>query len=142
MKNFKFSRLFAAMMVVACLAFVGCKQPEDETKGSIYGTWIGVDGDKYSITEDKAAEVGFDLWAFDIEDYKKESETAGVFYGLLTKGSEWTPAGTYYALAYKDLTKSSVTIAAASTSYSSLEEVKANCNIDNMFEYSSECTKQ
>ena len=32
MKNIKFSRLFAAVMVVACLAFVGCKpQTEEET---------------------------------------------------------------------------------------------------------------
>ena len=42
MKNLKFSRLFAAITFVAVLAFVGCKQPEDETKKevSIYGTWL------------------------------------------------------------------------------------------------------
>ena len=144
MKNIKFSRLFAAVTFVAILALAGCKQPEDDTKKeiSIYGTWVCVDGDKYSITKDKAAEVGYDMWAFDIEDYKKESDTAGVFYGILTKGSDWTPAGEYYAVAYKDLTENTATIAAASTSYSSLEEVKAKCTIDNMFTYFSECTKE
>ena len=30
MKNIKFSRLLAAMMFVACLALVGCKQPTDD----------------------------------------------------------------------------------------------------------------
>ncbi len=29
MKNLKFSRLFAAVMFVACLVLVGCKQPDD-----------------------------------------------------------------------------------------------------------------
>ena len=152
MKNIKFSRLFAAMMVVACLALAGCSQPEDETtKGKvtpltaedgIVGTWVCDAGDKYSITVDKAAETGWDMWAFNIEEFLKVSDSAGVLYGILTKGSDWTPAGEYYALAYKDLTENTATIAAAGTSYSSLEEVKAKCTIDNMFTYFSECTKE
>ena len=35
MKNFKLSRLFAAAVLVACLAFTGCKPVEDATQAII-----------------------------------------------------------------------------------------------------------
>ena len=63
MKNIKFSRLFAALMVAACLVFVGCK-PEPEDPGmfipdgvrtlaetdAIVGTWVSTYGEKFEIT--------------------------------------------------------------------------------------------
>ncbi len=142
MKNLKFSRLFAAIMFVAVLGLTGCKPEPEVTEASIYGTWVSSYNEKFVITEQTAAEKAFDMWAIDIKEYNKVSSSSGVFYGLLTKGSDYTPAGTYYAVAYKDLTDNSVKIAAAATSYSTLEEVKANCTIENMFNYSSTCTKE
>ena len=60
MKNIKFSRLFAAVTFVAILVLAGCKQPEDETKGSIYGTWLDSSWGKsyYTITDSSFKNYG------------------------------------------------------------------------------------
>ena len=63
MKNIKFSRLFAAAMLVACFAFAGCKpQVEEvtvekvivvrplEADDGIIGTWVSAQGEKYEVT--------------------------------------------------------------------------------------------
>ena len=156
MKNLKFSRLFAAALVVACLAFVGCK-PQADDEGSapaavetpvlsasevIVGSWVSEYGEKYVVTTTSVQEAAWMSWEMAIEEFDKISENAGVIYGKLTKGSEWTPAGTYYAFAYKDLVDNTCKIASAASSYATLAEVKAACTIENMFTYYSECSKQ
>lgn len=155
MKNFKFSRLFAAMMFVACLVLVGCKQPTDDNSApavvespvlssseAIVGTWTSEFGEKYIVTTNSVQEAAWMSWEMAIEEFDKISETAGVIYGKLTKGSDWTPTGTYYAFAYKDLVDNTCRITSATTSYETLAEVKAACTIENMFSNSSECAKQ
>ena len=76
------------------------------------------------------------------EEIDEVDETSGVLYGILTKGSEYTPKDTYYAFAYKDLTANSVKTAAAATSYQTLDEVKEACTIENMFAFYSECVRE
>ena len=156
MKNLKFSRLFAAALVVACLAFVGCKpQTDDEgsapaavetpvpsSSESIIGTWKSTYDEIFIVTTTSVKENAFMFWEMDIEEFDKIGETAGVIYGKLTKGTEWTPTDTYYAFAYKDLVDNSCKIASAASSYATLAEVKAACTIENMFTYYSECSKQ
>ena len=64
MKNLKFSRLFAAALVVACLALTGCKPDAEDPvedivpeclrtlteSDGIIGTWGSVFGEKFVIT--------------------------------------------------------------------------------------------
>ena len=60
MKNIKFSRLFAAMMFVACLVLVGCKQPDtiNNYKVNIVGTWVASEYEKYTVTKTGFASLG------------------------------------------------------------------------------------
>jgi len=155
MKNLKFSRLFAAVMFVACLVLVGCKQPTDDNSApavvespvlssseAIVGTWTSEFGEKYIVTTNSVQEAAWMSWEMAIEEFDKISENAGVIYGKLIKDSDWTPAGTYYAFAYKDLVDNTCKITSATTSYETLAEVKAACTIESMFTGHSECTKQ
>ncbi|MCR4631924.1 MAG: hypothetical protein K5786_09850 [Treponema sp.] len=142
MKKNYFSRLFAAFAFVAVLVLSGCVQNTAEAPESIIGSWVSSYGEQFDFTADTVAETAYGMWAIDIEDIEEVSESSGVIYGILTKGSTYTPVDTYYAVAYKDLTASSVKIAAAATSYETLDEVKESCTIDNMFTYYSECTKK
>lgn len=161
MKNLKFSRLFAAVMFVACLVLVGCKQPTDDngsqpaavetpvvitpapsSSESIIGTWKSTYDEVFIVTTTSVKENAFMFWEMNIEEFDKIGENAGVIYGKLTKGTEWTPADTYYAFAYKDLVDNTCKIASAASSYATLAEVKAACTIENMFTYYSECSKQ
>ncbi len=140
MKNLKFSRLFAAVTFVAILALAGCKQP-DESNASIYGTWESSYGEKFEITKSTIKETAFGMYEIEIKEIEEVSNNSGVFYGLLTKGSDYTPTGTYYAFAYKDLTETTVKVSGGAVSYDTLEEVKEKCTIDT-FAYYSECAKQ
>ena len=142
MKKNYFSRLFAAFAFVAVLVLSGCVQNTVEAPESIIGSWVSSYGEQYDFTADTVTDAAFDMFAMDIEDIVEVSESSGVIYGILTKGSTYTPVDTYYAVAYKDLTASSVKIACSATSYKTLDEVQEACTIDNMFTYYSECTKK
>lgn len=138
MKNLKFSRLFAAMMVVACMAFVGCKQPEDETKDpvarlltaddAIIGTWTDdyTDGNTYDgydclISEGKIETASYGVHVGPVY-INKVDETSGYLYyqfqndipGWEQINGEWVQGtvpgtkGKWGAVAYKNLTDTSV----------------------------------
>ena len=130
MKNLKFSRLFAAMMFVACLMFVGCDPVTNEkittvdnyiivrpleADEAIIGTWTD-GGQKFEIQNNnfknsylygswQEAYTGNNL----IINYT--STTSGYIYMKYTKAimpdysySEEAPdVGKWYALAFKDL---------------------------------------
>ena len=100
MKNLKFSRLFAAVMFVACLVFVGCKpQTEEvtvekviivrplESDDGIIGTWVSDWGEKYVITAssvDSSGE-GYISYAGDNLVVVMDSETAGRLFIKYTR---------------------------------------------------------
>ena len=137
MKNLKFSRLFAAMMFVACLAFVGCKpQTEEvtvekvvvvrplESDAEIIGAWSDA-GQKFEIQNNSLKNsYYYDGW---IETYTGNnlfvnytSTTSGYIYMKYTKAAmpDWTyseeapDVGKWYAIAFKDLntTNSTTTV--------------------------------
>ena len=92
MKNLKFSRLFAAMMFVACLVLVGCKQPDtiSNYKVNIVGTWVSDFGEKYIVTAtsvDSSGE-GYISYAGDNLVVVMDSETAGRLFIKYTRSYE------------------------------------------------------
>ena len=141
MKNFKFSRLFAAVLFVAVLGLTSCVQPSSLVPGDIEGTWTSAYDEKYVITDESIKEAAWDTWAIEIEDSTEISDNSGIIYGKLTKGSSYTPEGEYYAVAYKALTETSVQLSSAAVSYKTLEEVMKNYSKLDDFAYYSECAK-
>ena len=134
MKNLKFSRLFAAMMFVACLAFVGCKpQTEEvtvekvivvrplEADEAIIGSWTD-GGQKFEIqTTNFKNSYFYNTW---IETYTGKnllvtytSSNSGYIYMKYTKAAmpDWSysedapDVGKWYALAFKDLNTTDTT---------------------------------
>ena len=141
MKNFKFSRLCAAVLFVAVLGLTSCVQPSSLIPGDIEGTWKSAYDEKYVITDETVKEAAWDTWAIEIEDSNQISDNSGIIYGKLTKGSSYTPEGEYYAVAYKALTETSVQLSAATNSYKTIEDAIKNWSKLENFEYYSECTK-
>jgi len=166
MKNLKFSRLFAAVMFVACLVLVGCKQPDtiNNYKVNIVGTWVSDWGEKYVITAssvDSSGE-GYISYAGDNLVVVMDSETSGRLFlkytralcpthsdfknSVYTYDSDAPDVGKWYAILYKDLTDNSVKLsgaAGAKTSCDTLEEAIETFTVDNgYFAYDSTCIKQ
>ena len=153
MKNIKFSRLFAAALVVACLAFVGCKPQTEEVtvekvivvrqlsaEDSIVGKW------KYTNYEsqleyDMAISVNKVEGSFGSHSgnvYIQEvSETSGYIYYKFSDditgygpAPDYTPytiecAGKWCAVAYKNLTADSVQMCDAYKTYDFAESLSA-----------------
>ena len=168
MKNIKFSRLFAAMMVVACLALAGCSQPEDETKVkevTIYGTWED-DYTGYNTYGKYDSKITYDY--IETASYGKQegplyvkmiSENAGyIYYQFSTNVTVYGPApdyetsivnskGKWGAVAFKDLTDKSVKMcdfADPSKEFpTTLEECISKYTVEkNYFTYMPEWTKK
>ena len=133
MKNIKFSRLFAAMMFVACLVLVGCNpQTRDvtvekvivrplEANDAIIGSWSDA-GQKFEIqTNTFKNSYFYNTW---IESYTGNnllitytSSNSGYIYMKYTKAAmpDWSyseeapDVGKWYALAFKDLNTTDAT---------------------------------
>ena len=99
MKNLKFSRLFAAMMVVACLVFVGCSPADDETKedsvgrpltadDGIVGTWAASKSEVYVVTTSDFTSVG--SYTGDNILVVEDSEDSGRLFVKYTKAIEYS----------------------------------------------------
>ena len=127
MKNFKFSRLFAAVLFVACLVLVGCKQPDDPTSPkevTIYSTWAdnvetynAYTGYDCKITADYIETASYGKHNGPIY-VAKTSETSGYIYYQFSENvtgydADFNPytvnsKGKWGAIAFKNLTKDSV----------------------------------
>ena len=138
MKNLKFSRLFAAMMVVACLMLVGCKFPEDPTtpkEVTIYSTWAdnvetynAYTGYDCKITADYIETASYGKHNGPIY-VAKTSETSGYIYYKFSQNitgydaaNNYAPytvecTGKWCAVAYKNLTATSVQMCDAYKTY-------------------------
>jgi|GEM_PF-1145364 hypothetical protein len=100
MKNIKFSRLFAAALLVACFAFAGCKpQVEEvttlvivrpiESDDGIVGTWASsFPGEEYTITNSTFKSLNG--YEGDNLCVVKTSDTSGYIYIKYTKSYEQT----------------------------------------------------
>ena len=158
MKNFKFSRLFAAMMFVACLVLTGCKPAKDPTAAkAIEGTWVSSYGEKYVITStdyDNYYKSGDDFALYystnNVQIVEIDSKS-GFVYGQFDDDEHkgyGAKLGQWYALYYSDLTSSSVKLYqpyknGGKAGCDSLDEAKAEYTWENKyFAGYSECTKQ
>ena len=146
MKNSKFSRLFAAALVVACLALTGCKpQTEEVEKVVVVKTLTSSDKIIGKWTYDDVSWNTYGSYACNITAGKVETASYGVQNGTVyiqetseTSGylyykfedditgygpaPEYTPytiecAGKWGAIAYKDLTANGVHMCDAYKTY-------------------------
>ena len=167
MKNIKFSRLFAAALVVACLALTGCKQPEEESSYAIEGTWLDpVYGQKFEIThnelknfyndyitnEPKEGYTGDSLYVLEISNtsgiiFIKYTRAADASWNYTSDSSLAPDVGKWYAVSYKDLKEDSVKLSGASkatgvTSCDTLEEAKEEFVENGYFSYYDDFVRQ
>ena len=161
MKNIKFSRLFAAMLFVACLALTACQQQPAESSKKIEGTWVSASAtwtEKFVISSSEVKNYGNDklTYAGNSVEIKELTDTTGMIYMKYTRSmnpdftySETAAdVGKWYALYYFELADKSVKIAGAykaggKTSCDTLDAAKAEFTVANgYFSGSSTCVKQ
>ena len=160
--RFVFGRALAVLcaLLFVSFGFMSCQQ-EDETEYvnySLTGTWQSSYGEIFKITSTSLSNGGSwgDAYAGNnlVVSYTNDEETAGYIYIKYTRAmnpdysySETAPdVGKWYAIAFKELTASSVSLSGAYgtvSSTSTLEEAISTFTIDNgYFSTYSECVKQ
>ena len=171
--RFVFGRALAVLcaLLFVSFGFMSCQQ-EDETEYvnySLTGTWVNSYSggtSVYKITSSTFDNSGtssyngttstYDSYAGNnlVVSYTNDEETAGYIYIKYTRAmnpdysySETAPdVGKWYAIAFKELTASSVSLSGAAgtvSSTSTLEEAISTFTIDNgYFTIYSECVKQ
>lgn len=173
--RFVFGRALAVLcaLLFVSFGFMSCQQ-EDETEYvnySLTGTWVNSYSGRtsvYKITSSTFDNSGtssyngttstYDSYAGNnlVVSYTNDEETSGYIYIKYTRAmnpdysySETAPdVGKWYAIAFKELTASSVSLSGAykksgKSSTETLEEAISTFTIDNgYFDYYSECVKQ
>lgn len=160
--RFVFGRALAVLcaLLFVSFGFMSCQQ-EDETEYvnySLTGTWQSSYGEIFKITSTSLSNGGSwgDAYAGNnlVVSYTNDEETAGYIYIKYTRAmnpdysySETAPdVGKWYAIAFKDLTASSLSLSGAYgtvSSTSTLEEAISTFTIANgYFSTYSECVKQ
>ena len=160
--RFVFGRALAVLcaLLFVSFGFMSCQQ-EDETEYvnySLTGTWQSSYGEIFKITSTSLSNSGSwgDAYAGNnlVVSYTNDEETAGYIYIKYTRAmnpdysySETAPdVGKWYAIAFKDLTASSLSLSGAYgtvSSTSTLEEAISTFTIANgYFGFYSECLKQ
>ena len=170
MKNLKFSRLFAAMMFVACLAFTGCTPVTEEkiivnekvivltklaSDDMLVGDWVDDKDAHYVISKNDFDNYGSwgDSYAGNNLVVQEFSETEGTIFIKYTRAAnpDWTytttapDVGKWYAISYKNLTEDSIDLSGAwgdKSSCEKLEDAVVEFTIDNKYFGSyTTCTK-
>lgn len=160
--RFVFGRALAVLcaLLFVSFGFMSCQQ-EDETEYvnySLTGTWQSSYGEIFKITSTSLSNGGSwgDAYAGNnlLVSYTNDKETSGYIYIKYTRAmnpdysySETAPdVGKWYAIAFKELTASSVSLSGAYgtvSSTSTLEEAISTFTIANgYFTSYSECVKQ
>lgn len=160
--RFVFGRAFAVLcaLLFVSFGFMSCQQ-EDETEYvnySLTGTWQSSYGEIFKITSTSLSNGGSwgDAYAGNnlVVSYTNDEATSGYIYIKYTRAmnpdysySETAPdVGKWYAIAFKELTASSVSLSGAYgtvSSTSTLEEAISTFTIANgYFTSYSECVKQ
>lgn len=163
MKNFKLSRLLAAVAFVACLGLTACAQSSSyvtpvPVEKKLAGTWVSTWNEKFIITDTTLSNSGATYvgYAGDSLTIKELTSTSGTIFIKYTRSmlpnftySETAPdVGKWYAISYKDLTDKSVKFSGAykasgKTSCADLNEAMTEFTIENgYFASYSDCTKQ
>lgn len=160
--RFVFGRALAVLcaLLFVSFGFMSCQQ-EDETEYvnySLSGTWKSSYGEIFAITSTSLSNSGSwgDSYAGNnlVVSYTNDEETSGYIYIKYTRAmnpdysySETAPdVGKWYAIAFKELTASSVSLSGAYgtvSSTSTLEDAISTFTIANgYFSTYSECVKQ
>lgn len=167
-------KVLSSFVVLACAAFVlcvaSCKEPDDTSaENTVIGTWLcesSSQTEKYIVTAAKfedwgkasTATVFSESYAGSDLDIEKADETSGIIYMKYTRSmnSDWSysesapDVGKWYAVAYKNLTSTSVAFSGAYsatgvTSTETLAAAKTEFTAANGYFPDtgySECTKQ
>lgn len=162
--RFVFGRALAVLcaLLFVSFGFMSCQQ-EDETEYvnySLTGTWQSSYGEIFKITSTSLSNGGSwgDAYAGNnlVVSYTNNEATSGYIYIKYTRAmnpdysySETAPdVGKWYAIAFKELTASSVSLSGAykkagKSSTENLEDAMSTFTIANgYFDYYSECVKQ
>jgi len=153
MKKFNFSHLLAIALVALSLSTFGCQQPTSVT--TVYatpiGTWLSTYNETFAITSSSLTNSydGSEVYAGNKLCIAPISDTAGtIFIKYTSNAYNSSVVGKWYAVSYKNLTSSSISLSGAYNSSGvsgtdSLEEAISTFTIDNgYFGTYSECTKQ
>lgn len=171
--RFVFGRALAVLcaLLFVSFGFMSCQQEDDDNglpngvyelsdNSALIGTWQSSDGEIFKITSTSLSNGGSwgDTYAGNnlVVSYTNDEETAGYIYIKYTRAmnpdfsySETAPdVGKWYAIAFKDLTSSSLSLAGAckkggKTSTENLEDAISTFTIGNgYFDIYSECVKQ
>lgn len=163
--RFVFSRALAVLcaLLFVSFSFMSCQQEDDDNElppRVLIGTWKSSYGEIFTITSTSLSNSGSwgDSYAGNnlLVSYTDDKETSGYIYIKYTRAinpdytySETAPdVGKWYAIAFKDLTSSSLSLSGAYkengiTSTENLEDAISTFTIVNgYFDNYSECVKQ
>ena len=171
--RFVFSRALAVLCALffVSFSFMSCQQEDDDNElpsgvyelsdnSTLIGTWKSSYGEIFAITSTSLSNSGSwgDSYAGNnlLVSYTDDKETSGYIYIKYTRAinpdytySETAPdVGKWYAIAFRDLTSSSLSLSGAykengKTSTENLEDaISTFTSANGYFDYYSECVKQ
>lgn len=171
--RFVFGRALAVLcaLLFVSFGFMSCQQEDDDNElpygvyelsanSALIGTWKSSFGEIFAITSTSLSNSGSwgDTYAGNnlLVSYTDDKETSGYIYIKYTRAlnPDWTysetapDVGKWYAIAFKDLTSSSLSLSGAYkadgiTSTENLEDAISTFTIANgYFDNYSECVKQ
>lgn len=119
MKTKKFGKIhtYSLLLVFLFIAIISCDKNPYNDNSRLLGTWISTYNETY-IYDGKTFTSAYDgknSYVITVERIIYSSDTAGIIYGKYTENSTYGDAvvGKYYAVSFKDLTYSSVSISGA-----------------------------
>ena len=156
-----FSKKVYITILSILILSVSCNKvtPPDDGKlhknhSLLIGDWLNLStiGSQYGEEKyiyDGQTFTSVNLYTISVEEISWTTDTSGFIYGKYTENA-YTPSnvGKYYAVSFKDLTETTISIAGAyhseyGSSADSLNDAKANFTIDNgSFSTYSSCAKQ
>jgi hypothetical protein len=151
---FKILTLFTFMLVVVSCDTAAEENPDEQTPTYV-GTWKNTYGETYNITESTfiCDSNGYGFEAANLVIDKKDNKS-GVFYMQITKNNSWwsnsDPVGKWYAVAFKNMTDTTLSLSNACTAYpecemdcqDSLEKAKAHFTVDEYFTFFADFAKE
>ena len=118
-KRKTFNKIYKGSLLVVFLfiAIISCNKNPYNDNSRLLGTWISTYHETY-IYDGKTFTSAYDgknSYVITVERIIYSSDTAGIIYGKYTENSTYGDAvvGKYYAVSFKDLTYSSVSISGA-----------------------------
>ena len=147
-------------IIALLLVFVSCDTAVEENNADsglpdYVGTWKNTYNEVYKITETTfiCDSNGYGFEANNLVMDKKDDKS-GIFYMQITKNNGWwsnyNPVGKWYAVAYKNMTDTSLSLSNACTAYpkcemdcqASLDAAKTHFDAEKYFTYYGEFVKE